>query len=367
MKKRVLVIGDLMLDVRRFGSSTRTSPEDPRCKVLKLEKTVYELGGAANVARWLAACPDMDVHFMGHIGTDDAGQKAHRLCLMAGVKPLPIYCETTTVKERICLLTQSETVVEQLVRVDQDTPHQMNVNDLICAQRRINNHAWDGIVVADYGKGVFDGPFGAQLRAMVSARRTITVVNAKDPDRWSALPLNYLICNDKEALKVWGSLSDHEIVQECLATYFVRTRGENGVSMTGKGDRSFHHHHSMVRKVVDVTGAGDAFTAGFASYLIQEGCRYPGQQQNALERGSVWAALCCQQIGCGDPPKASPSESRDTMVRTNSWNKVENLTYNGQNIYRDQIGNELAYESLDAEVRLVSLPAHVEEVIRLQL
>jgi bifunctional ADP-heptose synthase (sugar kinase/adenylyltransferase) len=68
MKRRILVVGDLMLDVRRYGTSTRTSPEDPRCRVLNLADTVYELGGAGNVARWLAAQPDVEVELLCHCG-----------------------------------------------------------------------------------------------------------------------------------------------------------------------------------------------------------------------------------------------------------------------------------------------------------
>lgn len=292
MKKSVLVIGDLILDIHRCGTSTRTSPEDPRCRVLNLSATTYELGGAGNVARWLAESGDVDVSFLCLLGSDREGQKTHQLFVHAGIQVLPMFCHETTVKERICL-TNSETTIEQMVRVDRDSTAQMVKSNLEFARRMIDDMEPDAIVVADYGKGVFDGMSGELLRQDLSGIKPLTVVNAKDPGRWSHLWLNYLICNDAEALKTWGPTTDHEIVQKCLADNFVRTRGENGVTMCARGGRRLSHP-TLVDKLVDVTGAGDAFTAGFAYSML-----LTNSEEKALSEGSLWAAHCCKHIGCG--------------------------------------------------------------------
>jgi rfaE bifunctional protein kinase chain/domain len=295
VKKSVLVIGDLILDVHRCGTSTRTSPEDPRCRVLNLSMTSYELGGAANVARWLAAPCDIDVHYMCLLGSDTEGRKTHELFVRAGIRVLPMFCSETTVKERICV-TNDDTI-EQMVRVDRDSTAQMIKSNLEFARRMIDDMEPDAIVVADYGKGVFDGMTGEILRQDLSGIKPLTVVNAKDPGRWSHLWLDYLICNDKEALKTWGTLTDHEIVQKCLADNFVRTRGEMGVTMCNRGGRHLSQP-TQVEGLVDVTGAGDAFTAGFAHAMLAT-----GDQETALAEGSRWAAHCCKHIGCGSPYK----------------------------------------------------------------
>jgi hypothetical protein len=207
--------------------------------------------------------------------------------------------------------------------------------------------------------------FGEMLRNEVATTKRIRIVNAKDPSRWSDRWLNYLICNDKEALKAWGPLSDHEVVQKSLAGYFVRTRGENGVSMCARGGHTLVYP-TMVDEVVDVTGAGDAFTAGFAHSLVTEGWLHPEDQGKALTRGSQWAAHCCRQIGCGMPLNAASLDKEDTMGQTRGWVRVDKLAYNAQPLYRNSYSGELAYESLDAG-RLVTLPESVEEVIRRQL
>jgi sugar/nucleoside kinase (ribokinase family) len=164
----------------------------------------------------------------------------------------------------------------------------------------LHDQEYDGVVVADYGKGVFDSEYGEPLREKIAVAHHMTIVNAKDTERWSRLSLKFLVCNDKEALKTWGPLTDHEIVQKCRSVYFVRTRGEHGVTMCHHYGDS-HHHATLVKEVVDVTGAGDAFTAGFAHCLVTEGYWQPTHKEKALARGSQWAAHCCGQIGCGTP------------------------------------------------------------------
>ena len=50
--KKILVVGDIMLDRYWMGSVNRTSPEAP-VPILLSEKEVYKLGGAGNVAKML--------------------------------------------------------------------------------------------------------------------------------------------------------------------------------------------------------------------------------------------------------------------------------------------------------------------------
>ena len=53
-RKRILVLGDVMLDEFIWGSVRRISPEAP-VPVVQLERESFMPGGAANVARNLAA------------------------------------------------------------------------------------------------------------------------------------------------------------------------------------------------------------------------------------------------------------------------------------------------------------------------
>jgi len=68
--RRVVVVGDLILDEYFWGEIERISPEAP-VPVLRLRRAEHVLGGAANVARNLASMGAL-VSAVGVVGTDTA-------------------------------------------------------------------------------------------------------------------------------------------------------------------------------------------------------------------------------------------------------------------------------------------------------
>ncbi|RFM24843.1 MAG: D-glycero-beta-D-manno-heptose-7-phosphate kinase, partial [Candidatus Thermochlorobacter aerophilum] len=68
-KKRVAVVGDVMLDKYIFGKVERISPEAP-VPVIDVSSQSYRLGGAANVATNLRSLGATALLF-GVIGDDD--------------------------------------------------------------------------------------------------------------------------------------------------------------------------------------------------------------------------------------------------------------------------------------------------------
>ena len=69
--KRVLVVGDLMLDEFVWGRVSRISPEAP-VPIVEVLRESYYPGGAANVARNVREC-GTEAYVMGLIGEDGAG------------------------------------------------------------------------------------------------------------------------------------------------------------------------------------------------------------------------------------------------------------------------------------------------------
>ena len=49
-KKKILVVGDIMLDKYSHGSVSRVSPESP-VPIVDIKKIIYKPGGASNVAQ----------------------------------------------------------------------------------------------------------------------------------------------------------------------------------------------------------------------------------------------------------------------------------------------------------------------------
>src|SRR5213080_4535257 len=71
--KRILVIGDVMLDHYIWGDATRISPEAP-VPVVDIARDSWTAGGAANVALNIASL-GARCAVAGYIGRDDAGTR----------------------------------------------------------------------------------------------------------------------------------------------------------------------------------------------------------------------------------------------------------------------------------------------------
>ena len=114
-RTRILVVGDVMLDEFIWGSVRRISPEAP-VPVVQLERESFMPGGAANVARNLAALK-VPTELFSIIGRDLAGKKLKRILSEANVGSEGCICSdsrSTTVKTRIIAHQQ------QVVRLDRD-------------------------------------------------------------------------------------------------------------------------------------------------------------------------------------------------------------------------------------------------------
>src|SRR6202022_4196631 len=84
-EKRILVIGDLMLDEFVWGRVSRISPEAP-VPVVEVLRESYYPGGAANVARNLREC-GTEAYVMGLIGNDSAGRQLRKILKETGIRP----------------------------------------------------------------------------------------------------------------------------------------------------------------------------------------------------------------------------------------------------------------------------------------
>src|SRR5271154_2332203 len=82
-RRKILVIGDLMLDEFLWGKVTRISPEAP-VPVVDIQRRAAYPGGAANVARNLASL-GAQTGLAGVIGDDQPGEQLVRLLTGEGI------------------------------------------------------------------------------------------------------------------------------------------------------------------------------------------------------------------------------------------------------------------------------------------
>lgn len=320
----VCVVGDILLDQNRFGVSHRVSPEDPTCPIIDRPTINHNLGGAGNVAVWLSQRPEFKITLLGLAnGYDEAGRKVRHLCWNRRISPAFLAHDSegqanTTVKERTYLLDSEGQLQRQMVRCDWDAGMVPAVAALHDAQHQLSEASL--IVVADYGKGVFKGPYGADLRMMIGTmfRNAVKVVNSKTPQFWQEYRLDALICNHKEADAAWSG----PFLDKIKADYLVITRSEKGAMCFPQSLRreplAGYSYPSQVTNLVDPTGAGDAFAAGFATELYGELTKQweigkreelsSLQLARIVEYASMCAACCCSQIGAGDPSLLSKME-----------------------------------------------------------
>jgi D-beta-D-heptose 7-phosphate kinase/D-beta-D-heptose 1-phosphate adenosyltransferase len=259
--KRVLVVGDVMLDEWVWGSVSRISPEAP-VPVVAVDDHSFTLGGAGNVANNLRAI-GARVSFAGTVGDDPEGRRVLDLFDEIEVDRSAVIAladRPTTRKTRIVAHNQ------QVVRADWESSAPLAAGDRARLGALVAGLApqHDAVVLSDYAKGLFS-------REIVDAANAAAVVTA-DPKPANLDLFAGVTCvapNASEAAAASGIAIKDDASLERAGTallarlrcrYVVITRGERGMALFGSaGERMLIP--SVARTVYDVSGAGDTVIA----------------------------------------------------------------------------------------------------------
>lgn len=149
-EKKILVVGDLILDRYLWGEVERISPEAP-VPVVDVKRESLNLGGACNVA-WNISELEGEVYIAGVVGDDINGEILVNMLSESGINPVVIRDRNrpTTEKTRIIAVSQ------QLMRIDREKKDRLSQTvqkRLISAIQDIIERI-DAVIVSDYGKGV---------------------------------------------------------------------------------------------------------------------------------------------------------------------------------------------------------------------
>jgi rfaE bifunctional protein kinase chain/domain len=267
-KTKLLVVGDVMLDRYWFGDSDRISPEAP-VPVVQVSKVDERLGGAANVARNVAAL-GANTTILGVVGEDEAGNRISELLRQSGVNSqLEIDPKVpTTVKLRVIARQQ------QLIRLDfEETPSQTALEQKLARFEKALDTA-DVLVLSDYGKGAL-----SQVATMIEcarAKNKIILVDPKGEDYEKYRGATLITPNRSELRQVVGRWADEEDLtrhaQDLRRSLGIQalllTRSEEGMSMFT--DQGVSHVRAQAREVFDVSGAGDTVIATLAVALAAQ-------------------------------------------------------------------------------------------------
>lgn len=263
--RRVLVVGDVMLDRYWFGAVERISPEAP-VPVLHVRREQDRLGGAANVALNVKTLGGQ-VTLLCMVGIDDGAKRLRQLLRENGVNAVlgEDASLQTTVKLRVIGRNQ------QLMRIDfeQEPDHEVLAQMLSDFEHELSRH--DLVLFSDYGKGGL-----AHIPRMIELARAAgmpVLVDPKGSDYGRYLGASVITPNRSELKQVvgnWPSESELEhkaqqLRQQLGLQAVLLTRSEEGMSLYEANRVS--HVKAQVREVADVTGAGDTVIATLALML----------------------------------------------------------------------------------------------------
>lgn len=262
--KRVLLVGDAMLDRYMEGPVGRISPEAP-VPIVKVGRVFDRPGGAANVALNLASL-GVAVTFVAHVGRDaDATALRDRL-EEAGVATRFVTAENARTIVKLRVLSQRH----QLLRLDfEDSFADEDHEPLLDAYRAaLADH--DLVVLSDYGKGTLARV--ADLIALAKAAGKSTIVDPKGSDFARYAGATAITPNASEFATVAGRAADEAdfgargfaLREQLGLAHLLVTRGERGMTLFSEGGFRLDMP-TVAREVYDVTGAGDTVIATLAA------------------------------------------------------------------------------------------------------
>ncbi|MDR3448368.1 MAG: D-glycero-beta-D-manno-heptose-7-phosphate kinase, partial [Alphaproteobacteria bacterium] len=273
--RRVLCIGDLMLDRYVYGQVDRISPEAP-IPVLHTKRESATLGGAGNVVRNIAAMGG-NADIVGVIGADKSGEDITRgFAELQGVTAhlLTDASRPTTEKTRFVANGQ------QLLRADHETTKAVSADLEQQIIQRIFAVASESkvIVLSDYAKGVLTPKIIGEVTRLARDAGKIVIVDPKGRDFGRYRGASYLTPNRKELSDAIGyAVTNVAEAEEAARTLMTQMSIENMlVKLGGEGvclvtkDAPACHFHTRAREVFDVSGAGDTVAAALALALAAD-------------------------------------------------------------------------------------------------
>jgi rfaE bifunctional protein kinase chain/domain len=299
-QKKIIVVGDVMIDTYLKGSVNRISPEAP-VPIVEFKSRDHRLGGAANVALNIKAL-GAQAFVCSVIGKDEDGDLYERLMNDNSLNQWGIIRadeRITTVKTRVIGNNQ------QLLRVDHEQKDDISSLLEFSLIERVKEIAEketiDAIVFQDYNKGVLTENVIKSLIDFANEREIITTVDPKKENFFTYSNVTLFKPNLKELKEGVGlffEMDEKQRFEEAIAALkdkvnaemtFV-TLSEHGVYMNANDEHFYIPAH--LRDIADVSGAGDTVIS-VATLCIT--CNIP--PKNVAEIANLAGGLVCEKIG----------------------------------------------------------------------
>lgn len=263
-KKRILVVGDLMLDKYIFGNVERISPEAP-VQIVSVSREKYVPGGAANAANNISSLGGT-AFLSGIVGNDSAKDILLDVVESKLINTQAVvidYKKQTTLKIRV--LGQNQ----QLLRIDYEDKEYIDeeVNKKLFENIEKIGKV-DAIIISDYAKGTLTKRICDELKAYCQKNYIIIAVDPKPKHKEFYKGVSVITPNKKEAEEMVGFKIDskndliragNQLMAELDCDVLITT-GDKGMSLFERGNETVHIP-TVAKEVYDVSGAGDTVIA----------------------------------------------------------------------------------------------------------
>ncbi len=304
--KRVLIIGDVMVDAYLFGTVDRISPEAP-VPVVSVVGRDNRPGGAANVAlnvQSLGAEPIL----CSVVGNDSKGEEFVQSIEKCGLTTRGIIKSNHRITSTKFRIIGNKT---QLLRVDEEITTPLNDNDFIqiydIIEHIVENEVIDAIIFEDYDKGVITKDL---IEKIIFKARILDIPVIVDPKKRNFhfyKKATIFKPNLKELIE--GTYAEIDIYQEKelfrLADAFmndheleilITTLSERGIMVAWRCDNGRKIDHKIIpahlRNIADVSGAGDTVVS------VVSLCHAAGlNPEETASIANIAGGLVCEEVG----------------------------------------------------------------------
>lgn len=293
--KKILVIGDVMMDAYYWGKTERISPEAP-VPIVEVEHTNYNPGGAGNVALNLSAL-GAQVSIITVIGRDNNGNVLIDLLETEGIdisKILLLEEYNTPIKTRVIAQDQ------QVIRIDKEK-NSIDINNYLDDLKQLINKEidkFDGVILADYNKGLLSRQLIRLILKIAGKKEVPVYVDPKHKNFLEYKGVRLFKPNLVEfKIAIDNSFNIDNIID--YGRKFLIDSGSDMLLITrGAQDALLFIQDinfvipTITQSVHDVSGAGDTVIATFA---LADACG--AEPVESANIANIAASIVCSKVG----------------------------------------------------------------------
>ena len=296
--KRILIVGDAIIDTYLWGEIHRMSPEAPVPVVdVAVNQNDSRLGGAANVALNLKELGAESI-LCTVIGNDNRGIIFEQLMQEQGLSLEGMLISNgrkTTTKTRVIADNKHQ------LRIDEEDTYPIKVENQFYNLIEKLTHNIDAIILQDYNKGVLTETIIEKIISLANSKNIPTVVDPKKQNFLSYKECTLFKPNLKEineGLNTNPDINNFSEIEETTsklrniisAKAILLTLSNKGIFLNTRSGSKIKE--STTSNVIDVSGAGDTVVSVAAMCLA---CNIDFEELAILS--NIAGGIVCEKVG----------------------------------------------------------------------